>query len=59
MTTTELKAGSRLPGTRQDLHLSWLVRHPKRAAVSLALLLMLLFGVLVWQQQQKNIEVER
>lgn len=59
MTTTELKAGSRLPGTRQDIRLSWLVRHPKRVAVSLALLLMLLFGVLVWQQQQKNIEVER
>ncbi len=59
MTISELKVGSRLQGSREELHLSWLVRHPKSAAVTLALLLTLLLTALVWQQQQKNIEVER
>lgn len=59
MTISELKVGSRLPGAREELRLSWLVRHPKSAAVTLALLLTLMLAALVWQQQQKNIEVER
>jgi len=59
VTLSELKASGRLPASREDLHLSWLVRHPKSAALTLGLLLSFLLAALVWQQQQKNIEVER
>ncbi len=58
MTTIERKARG-LAGTTKDLHLSWLVRHPKRVATCAGLLLMALLAIVVWQQQQKNIEVER
>ncbi|WP_348733734.1 EAL domain-containing protein [Rheinheimera texasensis] len=39
--------------------MSWLVRHPIRVAVAVGMLLLTLLAILVWQQQQKNIEVER
>lgn len=58
MTTIERKAQS-LAGTTEDLHLSWLVRHPKGIAIFAGCLLMALLALVVRQQQQKNIEVER
>ncbi len=58
MTTVERKAQS-LAGTTEDLHLSWLVRHLKGIAIFAGCLLIALLALLVRQQQQKNIEVER
>lgn len=59
MIITELKAGRRQAEADKHLRLTWVVRHPKLVAASVGLVLLLLLGTLVWQQQQKNVEVER
>ena len=46
-----------MPGVQ--LRMSWLIRHPIRVTIGAGLSLLTLLAALVWQQQQKNIEVER
>lgn len=59
MISSEFNAERKLTAPVVQLRMSWLVRHPIRVAVVVGMLLLTLLAVLVWQQQQKNIEVER
>ncbi|TXH95647.1 MAG: EAL domain-containing protein [Rheinheimera sp.] len=59
MISSELNAERKLTTAGMQLRMSWLVRHPVRVAVVVGILLLTLLGILVWQQLQKNIEVER
>ncbi len=59
MISSEFNAERKLTAPGVQLRMSWLVRHPIRVAVAVGMLLLTLLAILVWQQQQKNIEVER
>lgn len=59
MFISELKSEHPMTGKGSELKLSWLVRHPKRISLLFGIALLCVLAAIVWQQHQKNIEVER